>query len=217
MKPSPTPSIRNGQRLDATAELASVGRGLTSVDVDLSVLVDSATTRACPRRALTKTSNDRNLAAGRPVGPENSFFLFVDLARLARLCELLALWAETQVLRGSNTLRFAFHVAVIRPNQSLSISDLARQNGVPERTLRTAFQRCYGFSPVEYLRIHRLHRARQRLRASCPDETTVTEIGFGQGFWDLGRFAGAYRQLFGELPSETLRKSVRVSSGARPN
>ena len=102
-------------------------------------------------------------------------------------------------------------LALSHPNQTLSISDLARQSGVPERTLRTAFQRCYGLSPVEYLRILRLHRARGLLRARCPDETTVTQIGFGLGFWDLGRFAGAYRQLFGERPSETLRNPVRVT------
>ena len=93
------------------------------------------------------------------------------------------------------------------PDQFLSLEDLARKNGVPERSLRTAFQKCYGLAPLEYLRIIRLHQARQLLRASCPDETTVTQIAHGLGFWDLGRFAGTYRQLFGELPSETLRKT----------
>lgn len=103
-------------------------------------------------------------------------------------------------------------LAMSHPDQTLSVPELARQNGVPERTLQTAFQRCYGISPIECIRIHRLHEARRLLCASCPDEATVTQLAFGLGFWDLGRFAGAYRLLFGELPSETLRNSYFRSS-----
>ena len=151
-----------------------------------------------------------------------------DASFTIRMCSLEELLAATKDLftrcqhspdrnfvRWHRLTKSTLELALSHPDQSLSISDLARQNGVPERILRTAFQRCYGLSPVEYLRIHRLHQARQLLRASCPDETTVTQIGFGLGFWELGRFAGAYRQLFGERPSETLRKSVRISVGVR--
>jgi len=108
-------------------------------------------------------------------------------------------------------------LAMSHPDQSRSISELARQTGVPERTLRTAFQKSYGLSPQEYLRVQRLNQARRLLSASCHDETTVTQIAFGLGFWDLGRFAGAYRQLFKESPSETLRKTVRPSVCMRSN
>lgn len=61
---------------------------------------------------------------------------------------------------------------------------------------------------LQYLRIQRLYEARRLLRASCQNRTTVTQIAFGLGFWDLGRFAGRYHTLFGEHPSETLRKDV---------
>ncbi|MCL4203513.1 MAG: helix-turn-helix transcriptional regulator [Pirellulaceae bacterium] len=118
-------------------------------------------------------------------------------------------------VRWRGQAKSAVELAIRDPDLSLSISDLARTSGVPERTLRTAFQKCFGLSPVEYLRILRLHHARQRLLASCPDQTTVTEIGYELGFWDLGRFAGAYRELFGELPSATLRKPSRRSASIR--
>ena len=103
-------------------------------------------------------------------------------------------------------------LAIRRPDQSLSISELARQAGVPERTLRAAFHGNYGLSPQEYLRIQRLDQARRLLRMSAQDQTTVTQIAFGLGFWDLGRFSGAYGSLYGERPSETLRKSVPKGS-----
>jgi AraC-like DNA-binding protein len=97
-------------------------------------------------------------------------------------------------------------LAMSRPDQSLSVAELARQTGVPERTLRAAFQGSYGLSPQEHLRLQRLHQARRLLRTSGQDQTTVTQIAFGLGFWDLGRFASAYGSLYGERPSETLRK-----------
>lgn len=94
-------------------------------------------------------------------------------------------------------------------DEARTVAELALESGVPERTLRTAFQRYYGLAPNEYLRVIRLHSAQQLLLSSCPDQTTVTQVAFELGFWDLGRFAGAYRRLFGELPSVTLRKSIK--------
>jgi AraC family ethanolamine operon transcriptional activator len=112
-------------------------------------------------------------------------------------------------VRWHRQSKSAVEVAMSCRDQPLSIPELARQGGIPERTLRSAFQQCYGVSPAEYLRIHRLHQARRLLRVACPNETTVTQIAFGLGFWDLGRFAGTYQRLFGERPSETLRKPAR--------
>jgi AraC family transcriptional regulator, ethanolamine operon transcriptional activator len=118
-------------------------------------------------------------------------------------------------LRWSYLTQSTLKLAMSYPDQSPSIAELARQIGVPERTLRTAFHRTYGVSPQEYLRLQRLYQARRLLRAGLQDQTNVSEIAFSLGFWDLGRFAGAYRRLFGERPSVTLRKPVRVSNGVR--
>jgi AraC-like DNA-binding protein len=138
--------------------------------------------------------------------------------------ELLAatkeLFTKNQRSPNRNFMRWhcqtkaTLELAMRHLDEALSVADLAKQLCVPERTLRTAFQRCYGLSPIEYLRVSRLHQARRLLLGNCPDATTVTQIAFGLGFWDLGRFAGSYRQLFGELPSESLRKSVRGSNHA---
>jgi AraC family ethanolamine operon transcriptional activator len=103
----------------------------------------------------------------------------------------------------------ATDAALKEPELGMVVSEAATQLGVPERTLRAAFQSCYGLSPVKYLRILSLHQARQLLLASCPDQNSVTQIALRVGIWELGRFARDYRKLFGELPSETLRKPIR--------
>jgi AraC family ethanolamine operon transcriptional activator len=41
---------------------------------------------------------------------------------------------------------------------------------------------------------------------SPPSSETVTEVAFRWGFWHLSRFAREYRSMFGESPSETLRR-----------
>jgi len=110
--------------------------------------------------------------------------------------------------RWRSITKSTLELAMGSSDQSLSITELAHQAGVPERTFRTAFHRSYGISPQDYLRIQRLYEAQHLLRESGQDRTTVTKIAFGLGFWDLGRFAGRYHTLFGEHPSETLRNHV---------
>ena len=59
-------------------------------------------------------------------------------------------------------------------------------------------------SPIQFLRRYRMNGAHRELRAADPDATTVTRIASGWGFREVGRFAGDYRRMFGEQPSETL-------------
>lgn len=48
-----------------------------------------------------------------------------------------------------------------------------------------------------------LHR---HLWHSRPSQVRVTDIANDWGFWHMGQFAADYRELFGELPSQTLKR-----------
>lgn len=88
----------------------------------------------------------------------------------------------------------------------MPIHDLANAVGVPERTLRSGFNKYLGLSPRKYMLLRTMHRARSCLASGRADETTVARIAMDLGIWDLGRFAMRYRALFGELPSATLHR-----------
>ena len=46
---------------------------------------------------------------------------------------------------------------------------------------------------------------RRDLRQGSASDTRVGDVAAKWGFWHLGRFAGDYKAMFGELPSETVR------------
>lgn len=93
-----------------------------------------------------------------------------------------------------------------RPEEMLSLSEICGAVGVAARTLNLACREFLGESAMQYARGRRLDLVRLRLLASNPAQAQVTSIAMHYGFWELSRFAQAYRRRFGERPSETLRR-----------
>ena len=89
-------------------------------------------------------------------------------------------------------------------DQAISIEELACAAHTSVRSLFAGFKRYRGISPMKHLRDVRLDQARHELLKRAPG-TGVTEVAHRWRFMQLGRFAAAYQQRFGELPSETLR------------
>jgi AraC-like DNA-binding protein len=87
------------------------------------------------------------------------------------------------------------------------LEDIAQAAGVGARTLQLCFREKFGFGPMEYLRLRRLHEARRVLQRGSPDSVTVTDAALICGFAHLGRFSRYYQSTFGELPSRTLSGS----------
>lgn len=89
-----------------------------------------------------------------------------------------------------------------------SVDDLASTAGVSKRSLFHAFKSEYGIGPNKFSEVVRLNGLRASLYRSQKAETTVTKLAGDHGFAELGRMAGKYRDLFGELPSETLGRQL---------
>ncbi|MGH7004581.1 MAG: helix-turn-helix domain-containing protein [Alphaproteobacteria bacterium] len=104
-------------------------------------------------------------------------------------------------------------LAFIRANaeELFTISDLCRSIGASQRTLEIGFQELFGVPPKTYLTTLRLNRVRRALRSADSANFSVTEVATRWGFYHFGRFAAAYRKMFGELPSRTLGKGRMIN------
>lgn len=109
-------------------------------------------------------------------------------------------------LARGEIVRRAMEVIEVAPTLPTA-AELARHAGVNSRTLLRTFQETYGMPPKRYLALRELHVIRRVLTADSRDGTTVADVLARHGIWEFGRFAGRYRDHFGELPSDTLKRS----------
>jgi AraC-like DNA-binding protein len=106
----------------------------------------------------------------------------------------------------ATVMRRLEEVLTSAPDRPLYMPQLCAAVGASYTTLRDCCQEYLGMGPKRYLWLRRMHLVRRALRIADAEKTTVTEIATDYGFWELGRFAGAYRSLFGEAPSTALRR-----------
>ncbi|HEX8012054.1 MAG TPA: helix-turn-helix domain-containing protein [Casimicrobiaceae bacterium] len=90
-------------------------------------------------------------------------------------------------------------------DEPITVADLCVQLGVSRRTLQYSFQEVLGLNPVRFLRAMRLNGVRRDLKGRKPLAASVQDVAAKWGFWHLGHFVTDYKQMFGELPSATLR------------
>jgi AraC family ethanolamine operon transcriptional activator len=127
---------------------------------------------------------------------------------------LLATLAETNGFEADRSdrtrqahsliVKTAEDYALSKSGDRLFVTDLCRAAAVSERTLENAFRQVMGLTPMSYLVRLRLHRVRQSLLAGTHGTTTVSTEATKWGFWHFGEFSRAYKDCFGELPSDTL-------------
>ncbi len=88
--------------------------------------------------------------------------------------------------------------------------------GISDRLLRSSCSRQLGMGPARYVWLHRMHEAHRALSRTGSEIVHVSVVAGRAGFLHLGRFASAYRQLFGSLPSATLGHHRAPTGQARP-
>lgn len=95
-------------------------------------------------------------------------------------------------------------------HRPLTVQSIADAAPTSLRTLNRAFQIVLGETPYSYVLKLRLHKIRHTLVSDAERVQAIRCVARHWGIHEPGRFAGWYRELFGELPSQTL---IRHRSG----
>ncbi len=180
-------------------------------------LTQSGAGQRCPDRPLVASLRDTMLSVLRAARQSPRLLSMQAVTRQMEdhLLETVAqLHLENAALchaQNSSSARSLVHRARELAKQALAadqvptVAQLCQQLAVSRRTLQYAFQRCLGVTPLTWLRALRLAAVRLALRQS----SSVTESATSMGFWHFGHFAHEYQKLFGELPSQTLKRHER--------
>lgn len=89
-------------------------------------------------------------------------------------------------------------------HRDIAAEELAERCNVSVSTLYCRFRELKGMTPGRYARDLKLHDIRRRMTSG--QVRSITSIALEHGFSHLGRFSSEYKNIFGELPSETLRR-----------
>ncbi|GAA4559429.1 AraC family transcriptional regulator [Pseudonocardia xishanensis] len=111
------------------------------------------------------------------------------------------------VAAPAGPVRAAQELIDVEPLSVDTVGQLAAAVHVSVRALEEGFRKHLGTPPMAYLRKVRLARVHDDLIVGDPQERTVASIARSWGFTHLGRFAQIYRERYGELPAETLRRT----------
>jgi AraC-like DNA-binding protein len=109
---------------------------------------------------------------------------------------------------GTSAVRAVEEFIEANWDKPIDIEAMTAVAKVSARSLFRQFRRDRGYSPADFAKRIRLNRAREMLEQ--PGEgASVTQIALKCGFQNPGHFARDFRIAFGELPSNTLRGSLR--------
>lgn len=90
----------------------------------------------------------------------------------------------------------------------IGVPDICAAAYASRRSLQYCFEEFVHTTPQAYLRALRLNAARRMLKQN--DAPAIIDIACNLGFSSASHFTQHYKIMFGELPSQTIKASVRV-------
>ena len=127
--------------------------------------------------------------------------------------ELLVLLKDSSVnekkVSGKKRLKLlhdAEHYITQHITEPIKISNIISYLNVSERTLLYAFKNRFDMGPKAFMLVLKLNHVHHRLRRE-KNNNSVAPLAKESGFWHMGQFYKDYKIFFGELPSDTLKKS----------
>lgn len=92
---------------------------------------------------------------------------------------------------------------IIHSKGQLTVSELIRLTGYPERKLERLFHQGVGLSPLKYLQIVRLHHFLSIIR-STDKSVSFTTAGLESGYYDQSHLIHNFKQITGLTPKQYL-------------
>lgn len=88
---------------------------------------------------------------------------------------------------------------------NITIDELVELTGVSSRSIYNGFKSFRGTTPMKYILQVRLEKVHEELLNPFQSKN-ITQIATKWNFSQLGRFSACYKKVYGESPTETLRK-----------
>jgi AraC family transcriptional regulator, ethanolamine operon transcriptional activator len=99
----------------------------------------------------------------------------------------------------------------ILKNVETDLDGLILQSKMPQRTFYYNFKQMTGESPKRYFKNLKLKKIQEELVAAKKGVITIQEIASLYGFTHMGQFSQDYKNVIGELPSESFRKNLNIA------
>ncbi|MEQ9622008.1 MAG: helix-turn-helix domain-containing protein [Coleofasciculus chthonoplastes F1-TOW-03] len=113
---------------------------------------------------------------------------------------------QPKTFRRYALVKKAEAVARAYRDQPLTLQQLGDELGTSSTALFYGFQEMFGMSPMAYIKIQRLNGVSRALKKADSKTETVMGVALKWGFWSAGHFSRDYKEMFGESPSQTLRR-----------